>query len=59
MLKRYGRVYMKNQRITYHGDYRDLILVAKFISIDILVYLPNYSIIICRPYGITIAPYNL
>ena len=36
---------MKNQRITYHGDYRDLILVAKFISIDILVYLPNYSIV--------------
>jgi hypothetical protein len=57
--KRYGRVYMKNQRITYHGDCRDLLLAAKFTSMDILVHLPNHGVVVCRPCGVAIAPHNL
>ena len=57
--KRYGRVYIKNQRITYHGDCRDLVLAAKFTSMDILVHLPNHGVVVCRPCGVAIAPHNL
>lgn len=57
--KRYGRVYIENSRIAYHVSCRDLVLAAKFTSMDILVHLPNHGVIVCRPCGVAIAPQNL
>ena len=57
--ERYGRVCIKNQRIAYHRNCRDIVLVAKFTSMDILVHLPNHGVVVCRPCGVAIAPHNL
>jgi hypothetical protein len=40
-------------------DHRSVILPSKLTNIDILIYLPRYRVMGCKPYGVAIAPHRL